>query len=97
MGVPCALQPSGRHAERIGSLSQKYVWGTFPPKPKIDRAIMLDERHGDGYTIRNLRLEFGPESKGIRAREHMTVQQDGIRSFMSISFENIRPQVPRSP
>ena len=29
--------------EEIGSLSQKYVWGAFPPKPKIDRAVLLDE------------------------------------------------------
>jgi len=50
--------------EEIGSLSQKYVWGTFLPKPKIDPAIIIDERHEDGYTVRNLRLEFGPESKG---------------------------------
>ena len=65
--------------EEIGSLSQKYVWGAFPPKPKIDRAIMLDERHEDGYTVRNLRLEFGPESKGtMRVR---VVIPDGSGPF----------------
>jgi len=68
--------------EEIESLSQKYVWGTFPPKPKIDRAIMLDERHEDGYTVRNLRLEFGPESKGtMRVR---VIIPDGSGPFPAL-------------
>ena len=29
--------------EEISKLSQKYVWGKFPPKPKIDHAVVLDE------------------------------------------------------
>jgi len=52
-----------RRAE-IWSLYQKYDLGTFPPKPKLDRAVVLDETRGDGYLIRNVRLEFGPQSKG---------------------------------
>jgi pimeloyl-ACP methyl ester carboxylesterase len=50
--------------EEIKSLSQRYVWGEFPPKPKIDRTIVLDEKHEAGYTVRNLRLIFGPQDKG---------------------------------
>jgi dienelactone hydrolase len=68
--------------QEIESLSQKYVWGTFPPRPKIDRAIMLDERHEDGYTVRNLRLEFGPESKGtMRVR---VIIPDGSGPFPAL-------------
>jgi len=52
-----------RRAE-IWSLYQKYDLGTFPPKPKLDRAVVLDETRGNGYLIRNVRLEFGPQSKG---------------------------------
>jgi pimeloyl-ACP methyl ester carboxylesterase len=48
----------------IDALSQKYVWGTLPPKPKIDHVIVLDEKQGDGYLVRNVRLVFGPEDKG---------------------------------
>ncbi len=51
-----------RRAE-IWQLYQKYDIGTFPPKPKLDRAVVVDEIPGDGYLIRNVRLEFGPESK----------------------------------
>jgi dienelactone hydrolase len=51
-----------RRAE-IWQLYQKYDIGTFPPKPKLDRAVVVDEAPGDGYLIRNVRLEFGPESK----------------------------------
>jgi dienelactone hydrolase len=51
-----------RRAE-IWQLYQKYDIGTFPPKPRLDRAVVVDETPGDGYLIRNVRLEFGPESK----------------------------------
>ena len=51
--------------EEISKLSQKYVWGTVPPRPKIDHVVVLDEKHADGYTVRNVRLEFGPGSKGM--------------------------------
>src|SRR5580692_5356858 len=51
-----------RRAE-IWQLYQKYDIGTFPPKPKLDRAVVLDETPGDGYLIRNVRLEFGPDTK----------------------------------
>jgi hypothetical protein len=51
-----------RRAE-IWNLYQKYDLGTFPPKPKLDRAVVLDETQGNGYLIRNVRLEFGLDSK----------------------------------
>ena len=58
--------------EEISQLSQKYVWGTVPPRPKIDHVVVLDEKHGDGYTVRNVRLEFGPGSKGtMRVRVYI--------------------------
>ena len=68
-----AAQWPARRAE-ISKLSQKYVWGTVPPRPKIDHVTVLDERHDDagGYTVRNVRLEFGPESKGtMRVRVYI--------------------------
>jgi pimeloyl-ACP methyl ester carboxylesterase len=61
--VRTAADWKARRAE-IWNLYQKYDLGTFPPKPKLDRAVMLDETQGNGYLIRNVRLEFGPESKG---------------------------------
>ena len=58
--------------EEISKLSQKYVWGTVPPRPKIDHVVVLDEKHADGYTVRNVRLEFGPGSKGtMRVRVYI--------------------------
>jgi dienelactone hydrolase len=50
--------------EEISKLQQKYVWGTFPARPKIDHVTLLDETHENGYIVRNVRVEFGPESKG---------------------------------
>jgi dienelactone hydrolase len=69
--VTTAAQWPARRAE-ISSLSQKYVWGTVPPRPKIDHVVLLDEKHEDGYTLRNVRLEFGPEDKGtMRVRVYI--------------------------
>jgi len=52
-----------RRAE-IRQLLEKYVTGTFPPKPPLDRAVVLEEKRGAGYVVRSLRLEFGPGSRG---------------------------------
>jgi pimeloyl-ACP methyl ester carboxylesterase len=61
--VRTALEWKARRTE-IRQLIEKYVVGTFPPKPKIDKVVVLDETPGNGYLIRNVRLEFGPGSKG---------------------------------
>src|SRR5580704_2827047 len=61
--VKTAVDWRARRTE-IWQLYQKYDLGTFPPKPKLDRAVMLDETPGKGYLVRNVRLEFGPQGKG---------------------------------
>jgi len=58
-----------RRRAEIRQLFEKYQLGRFPPKPKLDRAVVLDETAGQGYLVRNVRLEFGPGSKGtLRAQ-----------------------------
>lgn len=65
--------------KEIDLLSQKYVWGTLPPKPKLDHVEVLDEKHENGYLVRNVRLFFGPGNKGtMRAR---VVIPDGVGRF----------------
>ena len=55
--------------DEIGKLFEKYMTGTFPPKPSIDKVVQLDETLSEGYLIRNVRVEFGPQSKGsVRIR-----------------------------
>jgi len=69
--VTSAAQWPARRAE-ISELQQKYVWGKVPPRPKIDHVTLLDERHEPGYTVRNMRLEFGPGDKGtMRVRVYI--------------------------
>src|SRR6188768_2329689 len=51
-----------RRAE-IDALEQKYDLGTFPPKPKLDNVVILNEDTANGQVTRNLRLEFGPDRK----------------------------------
>jgi len=58
--------------EEISKLQQKYVWGKFPPKPKISHVNVLDEKHSDGYLMRNVSLVFGPGDKGtMRVRVYI--------------------------
>src|SRR5580658_3050127 len=61
--VRTAMDWKSRRAE-ILQLYEKYDLGTIPPKPKLDRVVLLDETPGKGYVIRNVRLEFGPGGKG---------------------------------
>ena len=61
--VRTAAEWKARRAE-IRQMLEKYDTGSFPPKPKLDRAVVLDETPGKGYVIRNVRLEFGPQDKG---------------------------------
>ena len=50
----------------IWRLFEKYQIGTFPPRPKLDRVVALDETRGKGYTMRNVRLEYGKGSTRVR-------------------------------
>jgi dienelactone hydrolase len=53
----------------IKQLFEKYVTGTFPPKPSIDNVVVSDEAKGEGYIRRDVRVEFGPQGKGsVRIR-----------------------------
>jgi dienelactone hydrolase len=49
--------------DEIRQLFEKYVTGSFPPKPKIDRVVPGEESKSAGYSTRVVRLEYGPESK----------------------------------
>src|SRR5580700_6105398 len=48
--VRTAEEWRARRAE-IRQLEEKYDLGSFPPKPKIDRVVMLDETPGKGYLV----------------------------------------------
>ena len=57
-----------RRAE-ILSLFEKYVTGTFPEKQTVSRVELLDRTQGEGYTLTNVRVWFGPQGKGsVRIR-----------------------------
>jgi dienelactone hydrolase len=63
----------------IRRLFEKYVFGSFPPHPKLNRATVIEETQTDGYRTRKVLLEFGPEGKG---RMHVTLMiPDGKGPF----------------
>jgi pimeloyl-ACP methyl ester carboxylesterase len=69
--VKTAADWPARRAE-IMNLFQKYVWGTFPARPEIGHIDVIDQAHRPGYTVRNVKLEFGPDNKGtMRVRVYI--------------------------
>jgi pimeloyl-ACP methyl ester carboxylesterase len=80
-----------RRAE-IQQLFEKYDLGSFPPKPKLDRIVRLDETAGAGYTIRSVRLEFGPQSRGTMRVQVMI--PDGTGPFPVLISPNLAGWAP---
>jgi dienelactone hydrolase len=76
----------------ILQLFEKYQIGTFPAKPRIDRVVPLDETHGAGYLVRNVRLEFGPGSKGTMRVQVMI--PDGAGPFPVLISPNLTGWAP---
>ncbi len=63
-GVKTREQWAKRRVE-IRALFEKWVFGKMPPKPDNLRAVVTDSRQEGGVTVRDVRLEFGPDHKGI--------------------------------
>ena len=84
-----------RRAE-INEISQKYVWGKVPPRATLTRAEVIDERHGPGYTVRNLKLIFGLGEKGsVRARVYIP-DGSGVRpALINSDFVGWAPELLR--
>jgi len=89
--VRTATDWKARRAE-IRQLFEKYDLGSFPPKPKLDRAVVLDETPGKGYLVRNVRLEFGPEGKGAMRAQVMI--PDGKGPFPALISPNLTGWAP---
>lgn len=73
--VRTAAEWAARRAE-IREMFERFITGTFPPKPEITRVVALDETRGDGFMTRNVRLEFGPEGKAT-LRVQLTLPDAG--------------------
>jgi hypothetical protein len=70
-GSPVGNLPADWEARRseIKQLFEKYVTGTFPPKPATYKVELIDESKGDGYLTRNVKLIFGLHDEGsVRVR-----------------------------
>ncbi len=53
-----------RRRAEILSLYEKYEFGTFPPKPRISRVEVLEEKMDGDCLSRSVKLIFGPHDKG---------------------------------
>lgn len=64
-GTPVGNSPADwekRRAE-IMQLFEKWMLGTFPPKPTIGKVELIDETQQPRYTVRNVKVLFGPDNK----------------------------------
>jgi dienelactone hydrolase len=66
---------AARRAE-IQQLYQRYVLGSMPPRPKLDRVVPLGVTKAKGYVTRVVRLEYGPEDK-ITTQVTLTLPEGG--------------------
>jgi dienelactone hydrolase len=58
-----------RRAEIVQAM-EKWDVGSVPPKPALDKIVPVNERRGEGYLTRTVRLEYGP---GDKASTQVTV------------------------
>jgi hypothetical protein len=65
--VRTAADWKARRAE-IRQLLEKYDTGSFSPKPKLDRAVILDETPGKGYRPRRLAYQCARKSSAEGSR-----------------------------
>jgi dienelactone hydrolase len=93
--VKTAADWPARRAE-IMNLFQKYVWGTFPARPTIGHVDVLDETHNPGYTVRNVKLEFGPDNKGtMRVRVYIPDGKGPFPVLINSSLQGWAPSLIR--
>jgi pimeloyl-ACP methyl ester carboxylesterase len=78
-GQPVANTPAdwAKRRTEMKQLFEQYVTGTFPPRPSINKVVVLDENRETGLLVRNVRIEFGPQGKAsVRVR---LVIPDGMK------------------
>jgi pimeloyl-ACP methyl ester carboxylesterase len=93
--VKTAADWPARRAE-IMKLFQKYAWGTFPARPTIGKVDVLDETHNPGYTVRNVKLEFGPDNKGtMRVRVYIPDGKGPFPVLINSSLQGWAPSLIR--
>jgi dienelactone hydrolase len=63
--------------ERLGAQLQYWIYGELPPAPDAVDATVLDTRHSDGATARDVRLEFGPEGQAHLSLELLIPDEAG--------------------
>jgi len=81
--------------EEIHKLFEQYALGTFPPHPKLQRVVPIDETPGPGYRVRHVRLEFGPQSRGtMRVELFIPDGQEPFPVFMGPTWS--RPWVQQA-
>lgn len=87
-GQPVKNTPAdwAKRRQEIKQLFEKYVTGTFPEKPSINKVVLLDETKEEGYLVRNVRIEFGPEGKAsVRVRLVIPAGAEGEKFPVMIS------------
>jgi dienelactone hydrolase len=59
------LEQWARERQRLRAEFEHWVYGKMPPPPDNLRAVVTETRRDGGVTVREVRLEFGPDHRGI--------------------------------
>jgi len=59
------LEQWAQQRQWIRSEFERWVYGKMPPPPDNLRAVVTETRREGGVTVREVRLEFGPDHRGI--------------------------------
>ena len=62
------MEQWARQRQWIRTEMQHWVYGKMPPPPDNLRAVVTATRRAGGVTVREVRLEFGPDHRGNSAR-----------------------------
>jgi dienelactone hydrolase len=59
------MEQWARQRQWLRSELQHWIYGNMPPPPDNLRAVVTETRREGGVTVREVRLEFGPDHRGI--------------------------------
>ena len=82
-----------RERQRIRALFEQWVYGKMPPAPGNLRAVVAGTRDEGGVTVRDVRLEFGPEHRATLRVQVMIPPGKGPFPVFLTNHPRTRPWV----
>lgn len=82
-----------RERQRIRALFEQWVYGKMPPAPDNLRAVVVGSHDEGGVSVRDVRLEFGPEHRAVLHVQLMIPPGKGPFLVFLTNYPRNRPWV----